>query len=116
MIYIVDDDDSIRKSYEILLRSVNFNFKSFRSANDFLNNVKQTKNNVLILDMHMPEMSGCSVLDKLTENGIKLPVIVATAYDEPVTRECAEKYGAVGFLNKPVDSERLLNLIKSCEV
>lgn len=113
MVYIVDDDDSVRKSYEILLKSSNLSCKSFSSANDFLSSNIETKNNVLILDMHMPDMSGCSVLDKLTENGIKLPVIVVTAFDEPASRKCAEKYGVIGFLKKPVDSKQLIKLINS---
>jgi FixJ family two-component response regulator len=112
MIFIVDDDKYVRRGFEILFKSAGVECLSFESAEDFLDKVNIKDNDLLILDMHMPGMNGCELLEHLSGRNTFLPVIIATAYDEPASRECSKKYGAIAYLRKPVDGEALLDLVK----
>jgi FixJ family two-component response regulator len=113
MVYIIDDDKYVRRGFEILFKSACLKCFSFGSAEEFIDTVhSSSENDVLILDMHMPGMSGCELLNYLAKNEVFFPVIVVTAFDEQESRECAKNYGAVAFLRKPVDSEALIDLIK----
>lgn len=111
MICIIDDDISIRRSFGLLFKSAEMEYRSFASAEDFLNSYIYDRENVLILDMQLPGMNGCELLNKLASQGIKLPVIIVTAIDDIEIRECAKKYGVVAILRKPVDGEALIDLI-----
>lgn len=112
MIFIVDDDRYVRRGFEILFKSAGFDCLSYESAEDFIERVDIKDNDLLILDMHMPGMNGCELLEYLSQKDIFLPVIIVTAYDEAYSRECSKKYGAMAYLRKPIDSEALLDLIK----
>jgi FixJ family two-component response regulator len=112
MIYIIDDDKYVRRGFEVLFKSAGFECTSFGSAEAFLEVVHLSQIDIILLDMHMPGMNGCELLEQLERNKVFLPVIVVTAYDEPASRECAKKYGALAYLRKPVDSEALIDLIK----
>jgi len=112
MIYIIDDDKYVRRGFDILFKSAGLECDSFGSAEEFLELAHTSENDVIILDMHMPGMNGCELLEHLAKNEIFLPVIIVTAFDEPASRECAKNYGAVAYLRKPVDSEALIDLIK----
>ena len=112
MVYIVDDDQNVRDGFTILLRSSGYECRCFASAEEFLKNYKKQDRDLLILDMHLIGMNGCTLLEKLEEKGLHLPVIVITAFDEPKYRECCREYGVLAFLRKPVDGEALLDIIK----
>lgn len=112
MIYIIDDDKYVRRGFEILFKSAGLECNSFGSAEEFLEILHTVENDIIILDMHMPGMNGCELLEYLASHEKYFPVIVITAYDEPASRECAKKYGAIAYLRKPVDSEALIDMIK----
>lgn len=112
MIYIVDDDISVRRSFGSLLKSADMNYSAFENAEEFLKYFLPGEENILVLDIQMPGLNGCELLEIISSQRIKLPVIVVTAYDDPETRECAKKYGVAAFMRKPVDGEALLDLIK----
>jgi FixJ family two-component response regulator len=112
MIHIIDDDIYVRQGFEILFKSAGFPSISYESAENFLKGQNNEDTDILLLDMHMPGMNGCELLDYLSGKEIFFPVIIITAYDEPASRECAKKYGALAYLRKPVDSEALIDLIK----
>jgi len=112
MVYIVDDDQNVRDGFTILLRSSGYECRCFASAEEFLKNYKKQARDLLILDMHLIGINGCTLLEKLEEEGLHLPVIVITAFDEPKYRECCREYGVLAFLRKPVDGEALLDIIK----
>ncbi len=112
MIYIIDDDDYVRMGFEILFKSAGLESASYRSAEDFLDFLPSVENNIILLDMHMPGMSGCELLQYLSSRKMFFPVIVITAFDEKASRECAKKYGVSAYLRKPVDSEALIDLIQ----
>ena len=112
MIYIIDDDQHIRRGFEMLFKSADLGCKSFGSAEEFLEIFRQMDDDILILDMHMPNMNGCDLLHHFMNNKVHVPVIVVTAFDEPLSRQCAKNYGALAYLRKPVDGEALIDLIK----
>ncbi len=112
MIYIVDDDLYVRRGFGMLLKSAELDYITSASAEEFFEQYKPREHDLLILDMHMPGMGGCDLLEYLTKQGLHIPVIIITAFDEPSSRECARHYGAVAYLRKPVDGEALIDLIK----
>lgn len=112
MIYIIDDDRYVRRSFSLLLKSAGFESVSFEGAEQFLNQTRFSAEDLLILDYHMPGMNGCDLLNYFKEKEIHYPVIIITAYDDQESRECAKNYGAIAYLRKPVDGEALIDLVK----
>jgi two-component system response regulator FixJ len=112
MLHIIDDDKFVRRGFDLLFRSAGMESKSYESAIEFMETGSLGIEDIIILDMHMPEMNGCEFLEYLLKNEIHLPVIIITAYDEPSSRECAKKYSAMAYLRKPVDGQALIDLIK----
>jgi FixJ family two-component response regulator len=112
MIYVVDDDKSVRRGFEMFLKSVGMDMESFKNAEDFISEVKPQLKDILILDLHLPGMNGYSLLNKLEQDGIHIPVIIVTAFDDPQNRENCKRHGVKAILRKPIDSEALLDIIK----
>jgi FixJ family two-component response regulator len=113
VIYIVDDDKYVGRGFQILLRSEGLESTACECVEEFIKSWEKDEDDLLILDMHMPGMNGCSLLQYLEENNLHPPVIIVTAYDEPASRNCSKKYGTLAYLLKPVEGEILLNLIKN---
>lgn len=113
MIYLIDDDKYVLRGFQILLKSANLESKSFENVECFLKEWEQEVSDILILDIHMHGMNGYDLMAWLKESDIYLPVIVVTAFDEAESREMAENYGALAYLTKPVDPEKLLDIIKN---
>ena len=111
MIHIIDDDKSVRRSFELLLASAGLDCKSYVGAKEFLSNYDQSKNDLLILDIHMPNMNGYELLKNLRERKVNTPVIIVTAFDEEESRNSAKEYKVIDYLIKPVDGETLIKLI-----
>ena len=111
MIHIIDDDQNVREGYEILLKSADFKSKSYTCLEEFLKNCLLGDDDLLILDLHSKDSTGCDLLENLKKEKINLPVIVITAYDNQTTRDCARKYGAIAYLRKPIDGEALIDII-----
>ena len=112
MIYIIDDDQNVRDGFRMLLKSRGYECSAFDSAEKFLKGYKAGMNDLIILDMNLIGINGCTLLEKLEEMGLHIPVIVITAFDEPKYRDCCREYGVLAFLRKPVDGEALLDIIK----
>ena len=110
-IYIVDDDESVRRSLGILLDTFGFQVKTFFSAKEFFSAVSMSDPGFLILDIHMPGLNGWATLQRLYTSGSKRPVIVITADKNGGLKEKALKTGAVGFFQKPFNDEELVDLI-----
>ena len=113
MIYIIDDDKSVRRSFEILFASAGLVSMSYACAKKFLDEYTQSGSDLLLLDIHMPEINGLELLRILKEKKINVPVIIITAYDEEESRQCAKDYGIIDYLVKPVDSNALVDLINT---
>ncbi|GGP75221.1 response regulator transcription factor [Shewanella ulleungensis] len=108
LVFIVDDEESVRKSLHNLLSSVGYQVQEFATAQAFLDTDLPKTPVCLILDMQMPDASGLDVAEKLSQNNITIPVIFLTGYGSiPLSVE-AMKLGAQEFLTKPVNPDALL--------
>jgi len=112
VVYVVDDDEGIRKSLESLIRSVGLNVQTFESAQDFLAAKRQTAPGCLVLDVRLPGLSGLDLQSELARAEIQTPIVFITGHgDIPMTVR-AMKAGAVEFLTKPFREEDLLDAIR----
>jgi FixJ family two-component response regulator len=113
-IFIVDDDESVRRSLCILLGTYGFKVETFNSAEKFFHAVPDSVSGCLILDIHMPGMDGWEALKWMEESGSRRPVIIITAdKNGGFNRGGALKTRIVGFLQKPFTDQALVDLIKS---
>ena len=110
-VYVIDDDDSVRRAFERLLRSADFDIETFSSAEDFLSNPREERKACILMDLRMPSQTGFDLQEKLSQQNIRIPVIVISASDDIQTREHARRLGAVAFFRKPVDDQALLDAI-----
>jgi CheY-like chemotaxis protein len=112
VIAIVDDEESICKGLERLLRSAGLTAKTFLNGADFLRFMENGQPDCLVLDLNMMPMNGFSVLDNLARLGSKMPVIIISGFDSEEAYECAMNHqGIAAFLRKPVDGQLLLDAI-----
>ena len=111
LVYVVDDDEAVRDSTRVVLESYGMNVKTFGSANAFLAAVDDSAKGCLLLDQHMPEMTGLEVLEVLRASRRKLPVIMITARSDAALRERALRAGAAALLDKPVADDDLIRAI-----
>ena len=111
MIYVIDDDTSVRKAMERLMKSAGLPARTFSSGEEFLTSVQPTTSDCLVLDVHMPGMSGLELQKKLTQSGAAVPIIFITAVDDDQIREQARQAGAIGYFRKPFDDQALLDAI-----
>ena len=112
LIYVVDDDASVRMALKMLFLSADMDVQAFELAEDFLKHKLREENACLITDIKMKGLSGLELHQQLSERGIKIPVIFLTAFDTNESRQRAKQAGAVGYLRKPVDDQALLDTIK----
>jgi FixJ family two-component response regulator len=111
VVFVVDDDPSMRRSLETLLRSVGLDVRLFSSAQEFMQAERVDAPGCLVLDVRLPGMSGLAFQEELAKTGVALPVIFITGYgDVPMTVR-AIKAGAAEFLTKPFDDQVLLDAI-----
>lgn len=110
LIAIVDDEESVRKALERLLRSAALDARVFASGEAFLADVAELQPHCVLLDLHMPGMSGFEVLTKLNR---RLPVVVLTGHDSQEAETRALAGGALAFLRKPVSDRVLLDAISA---
>ena len=110
-VFVVDDDDAVRRSLERLVRSVGLEVVAFPSAQDFLDHEPPDGPACLILDVRMPGLSGLDLQQKLTEEGFRVPVIFMTGHGTVPMSVRAMKAGAVDFLQKPFDEQELLDAV-----
>jgi FixJ family two-component response regulator len=110
---VVDDDVSVRRALERLLRAAGFDVVIFASAQEFLYSLEAQQPDCLVLDLHMPGMNGLEVQRRLLQAGVRLPVVVITGHDEPQTRAQCLNAGAADYLCKPLNDELLIAAIQS---
>jgi FixJ family two-component response regulator len=113
LIAIVDDDEAIRTSTQRLISSAGFRAEVFASAEDFLQSDQLRDTACLIVDVHMPRMSGLELQQLLTTVNWPIPVIIITAYGNEETRAQAMRAGAVDVLDKPFGDEVLLQAVQA---
>ncbi len=108
-IAVVDDEESVRKALKRLLRAAGMEVDSYASGQEFLD--RGQRPDCVVLDLHMPSMSGLQLLQRIHKMSRRLPVIVITAHEQAETREDCLAAGAAAYLRKPLDDRLLLNAI-----
>ena len=110
-IAIVDDDPSVRKGLERLIRSVGWKTESFGSAQEFLASPRTDAPTCVVLDLQLPGLSGLELQKQMTEAGVETPIVFLTGHGDIPASVKAMKAGAIEFLTKPVEEQDLLNAI-----
>ena len=111
-VYLVDDDEAVRKALTLLLETVGLNVTSFASPEIFLSQAANLSPGCLILDIRMPAISGLKLQEKLHENGIRWPTVVISGHGDIEACRRAFRNGAMDFLSKPVDEQDLIDAIQ----
>jgi len=112
IVYVVEDDVSVRQSLENWLRSVGYQVASFASAEAFLSAARDEMFGCLVLDVRLPGLSGLDLQSRLTAAGVDLPIIFITGHGDIPMSVRAMKAGAFEFLTKPFQEQELLQAIE----
>ena len=112
-ISIIDDDEQSRAALADLMQAMGFTIETFPSAVDFLASPNVRRTSCLIVDVHMPRMTGTELHSHLVGSGYDIPTILITAYPDDSARAWALGQGVVGYLTKPIDEEVLLGCVES---
>ena len=113
VVYVVDDDPSIRDALDSLIRSVGFRAQTFASAQDFLKSTRPDAPGCLVLDVRLPGLSGLDLQRELARVDIRIPIIFITGHGDIPMSVSAMKAGAVEFLTKPFRDQDLLDAIQA---
>jgi len=110
-VFVVDDDADIRDSMRLLLEVAGFKVRNYTSARQFLDD-DSPKNGCLVADIRMPDMSGLELQEEVAKRHLDLPVIIMTGHGDVPLAVRAMKAGAVDFLEKPFDDEKMLSSVR----
>jgi DNA-binding NtrC family response regulator len=113
-ILVVDDDPHFLRVLTRILAGENFLVTPAGAACDALELVKSSQFDLIISDLRMPECDGLGFLEAVRQGGRDIPVIILTAYGEVDTYLAAMNAGATEYLNKPIRSDELLRIVRSC--
>ena len=112
-VYVIDDDDAMRDSLDFLLGAADFHVRLFESAQNFLDTLSTVDFGCVVSDVRMPDIDGIELLKRLKAGGSLFPVVIMTGHgDVPLAVE-AMKLGAVDFLEKPFEDDRLIGMIEA---
>lgn len=111
-VFVVDDDEAVRRALELLIRSEGLPVDTFASADEFLSCYSPNQPGCLILDVRMPGTSGLDLQEMLLARKITIPVIIITGHGDVAMAVGAVKKGAVDFLQKPFDDQVLLERVR----
>lgn len=110
-IFVVDDDEAVRRGLTRLLRSAGWNVEALASAGDFVRRAPLNGPGCILLDVQLPDESGLELQGRLLQAGISLPVVFLTGKGDIPMSVCAMKRGAIDFLVKPVDDDVLFEAV-----
>jgi FixJ family two-component response regulator len=113
IVYVIDDDASVRKAFARLMASADLDCETFSSPEEFLAGPREERNACIVADVRMPGSTGFDLQQKLMEHKMRLQVIVVSASDDAQVREHTHEMGAIAFFRKPVDDQTLLDAILS---
>ena len=114
VVCVIDDDVSVLRAVSRLLTALGYTVRSFKSADHFLEEPAESDGEVgcLVLDVHMPGMSGLELQEELTRAGRDLPIIFVTGAADETLRQRAFSWGAVDFLEKPFTDSALERAVR----
>ena len=110
-IYLVDDDDSVRRSVGFMLKTSGYKVEGYVSGSEFLREVRTLDPGCVLLDIQMPEIDGLEVQAELRERGVLFPVIVMTGHGDIDVAVRAMKAGAIDFIEKPFAKEIMIDAL-----
>jgi FixJ family two-component response regulator len=113
IVYVVDDDPSIRRSAARMFRAAGLEAQTFSSAAEFLEHRRPDGPSCLVLDVRLPGLSGMDLQKEMNKSGIHIPIIFVTAYGDIPMSVRAMKAGAAEFLTKPICSRGLLVAVRA---
>ena len=112
-VYVIDDDEAMRDSLGFLLAAADFQVSLFKTALDFLEALPTLDFGCVVSDVRMPDIDGIELLKRLKAGGSLFPVVIMTGHgDVPLAVE-AMKLGAMDFLEKPFEDDRLIGMIEA---
>ena len=111
IVFVIDDDDSVRRSLERLLRSVDLDVETFSSAREFFNLPLPNRPACVVLDLRLPGASGLELQESLIQAGHDVPIIFISGHADVPSSVRAMKAGAIDFLQKPFSDQALLDII-----
>src|SRR5947207_2539055 len=111
-VFVVDDDQQMLDSLEVLLEVLGFAVRPFASPGSFQRYYRPNMPGCLLLDIRMPRQDGLALYEQLLSEGKRLPVIFITAHADVSTAVAAMKTGAIEFLEKPFDRETLVDRVR----
>ncbi|MBK6009307.1 response regulator [Ramlibacter ginsenosidimutans] len=113
LVAVVDDEESVRKALGRLIRSAGYGVEMFGSGVEFMQSLKRTRPDCVVMDLRMPVLSGFELQSALQRSGVTVPVVIITGDDAADSRERALRCGARAFLRKPVDEALLIEAIQN---
>jgi FixJ family two-component response regulator len=113
VVFVVDDDISVRESLELLINTAGWRCESFASATAFLARRRVAVPSCLVLDVHLPDLNGLDLQERLGVGRLDMPIIFISGYGNVPMTVKAMKAGAVEFLTKPFDDDAVLGAIRS---
>ncbi len=111
MVHVVDDDASMREALQDLFHSIGLETRSYATARDFLATPVSDAPGCLVVDIRLPDMNGLDFQVRLTQTGVRLPVVMITGYADIPMSVRAMKHGAVDFLAKPFKDQDMLDAV-----
>ena len=111
VVFVVDDDAAVRDSMRALLECLGVEVRDYPSAKDFLRSMCANSNGCLLVDFHMPGMTGVELLERLRAQGNPMPVIVMTGRSDTALKERVLRAGALELLDKPIDEALLMKAL-----
>jgi len=112
IVFVVDDDDSVRRAVERVIASVGLDVCSFANPTAFFAQPLPDRPACLVLDLRLPGASGLAVQERLAAEGTDIPIVFLTGHADVATSVQAMKAGAVDFLQKPVDDQRVIDAVQ----
>lgn len=111
-VYLVDDDDAVRKALTLLLDTVGIHVIAFHTPEIFLQTISKLDPGCLILDIRMPMITGLKLQEQLNDGGINWPTIIISGHGDIEACRRAFQNGAIDFLSKPIDEQDLIDAIQ----
>ncbi|RQO68187.1 DNA-binding response regulator [Aquitalea sp. FJL05] len=111
-VFIVDDDPAVRDSLALLIMAQGMRTVTFANAMEFLENYSEGEIGCMVLDIRMPQITGLALQEKLVERGITIPIVFITGHGDIEQCRRAFQSGAIDFLTKPIDQNRLIDSLR----
>lgn len=113
LVAIVDDEEPVRRALRRLFLSAGIDVETFASGFELLDSAVTHQADCVVLDLHLPGLTGFDVMEQLTERAVNVPMVIVTGHNQPGTAERALAAHAFAFLEKPLDDRRLLDTVFS---